>query len=292
MCGFNPSERKQLKSVLLTEFDSIREQTKSVQNVMFSDTAPEHYPRVLKQQWNKESRTVLAAQKRNCLIAIYESGLLNAKASAFNKKFESQNYITTITNAQLSAMRTMAHVKGVLRLPSIKQKNNKLISIDDTLQEIKNKNKNNNNQTRGRNQLCDAVMAMKQLLNICIKELKQSETEIVVLLINLRIIKYENEQRIHIYDRKINGHILRAPELLSVFDKVLEDINEVKKEIQNKLDSVKTIFTNKKLTNIESKANKMKKAKAVDAKRQSQNNRKKTEANVTDTAGLNIVESD
>ncbi len=77
MDGFTQEQIAPLKQILSLYFSDITLICKETQKIIFNSIPPIHYPRAIKQSWNKKSKTVLMAKKHLILQQIYEAKLSN-----------------------------------------------------------------------------------------------------------------------------------------------------------------------------------------------------------------------
>ncbi len=81
MLGFEAKEESFLRSLLSSHLSDVAGQNVMNQDIIFDKEPPEHYPRAIKQQWNKESYSVLTAQKRcKTLITIIKKNYIYHKS--------------------------------------------------------------------------------------------------------------------------------------------------------------------------------------------------------------------
>eukprot|EP01084_Bolivina_argentea_P028218 52453_1 len=279
MCGFKVSEQEILLSILKSHLSDISVQEKDTQQIIFNPQPPIEYERIFKQQWCKASSTIMAVQKRLLMKQLHDIKIGKTYLQS----------LTKITNVQLDAIRKINQVKLMMQMPSIRSKNNKTESIEDTLRHIKQ----TSSQYTSTNRLCDQLIEMKNIVCIAINELNAEITSINEILIKVRLCSFNQGTRIHLKDKLITGeYVKRAPKLVSIFVNLISKLEDIKSEFIDKKQSIEDIFKNKKIKNIENRAEKMTVAKENDKKRHEERKKKEEKEFGGSTAGLNANESD
>eukprot|EP01084_Bolivina_argentea_P028217 52451_1 len=131
------------------------------------------------------------------------------------------------------------------------------------------------------------------MAGMCGNELNAEITSINEILIKVRLCSFNQGTRIHLKDKLITGeYVKRAPKLVSIFVNLISKLEDIKSEFIDKKQSIEDIFKNKKIKNIENRAEKMTVAKENDKKRHEERKKKEEKEFGGSTAGLNANESD